>query len=105
MPDNFVTAGHCLLKNRPIITTSKTKIEDNNTRLGDVQMPSGTVKWFNTAKGFGFIAPDEGGADVFVHISAVEQSGLTGLADDEKVTYELIDGRDGRDMAGNIVKG
>lgn len=68
-------------------------------------MPSGTVKWFNTAKGFGFIAPDEGGADVFVHISAVEQSGLTGLADDEKVTYDLIDGRDGRKMAGNLAKG
>ena len=67
-------------------------------------MPTGTVKWFNTAKGFGFIAPDEGGADVFVHISAVEQSGITGLADDEKVTYVLIDGRDGRQMAGNISK-
>ena len=68
-------------------------------------MPTGTVKWFNTAKGFGFIAPDEGGADVFVHISQVERSGLTGLADNEKVTYELIDGRDGRQMAGNLVKG
>lgn len=67
-------------------------------------MPTGTVKWFNTAKGFGFIAPDGGGADVFVHISAVERSGLTGLADNEKVTYELIDGRDGRQMAGNLVK-
>lgn len=68
-------------------------------------MPSGTVKWFNTSKGFGFIAPDEGGADVFVHISAVEQSGLTGLTDNEKVTYDLIDGRDGRKMAGNLAKG
>ena len=68
-------------------------------------MPTGTVKWFNTAKGFGFIAPDEGGADVFVHISQVERSGLTGLADNEKVTYDLIDGRDGRKMAGNISKG
>jgi CspA family cold shock protein len=52
-------------------------------------MPSGTVKWFNQTKGFGFIAPDDGGADVFVHISAVEQSGLTGLSDDQKVDYEL----------------
>ena len=67
-------------------------------------MPKGTVKWFNTAKGFGFIAPDEGGPDVFVHISAVERSGLTRLADDEKVSYELIDGRDGRQMAGDLVK-
>jgi CspA family cold shock protein len=67
-------------------------------------MPNGTVKWFNTTKGYGFIAPDGGGADIFVHISAVEQSGLTGLADDQKVTFELIEGRDGRKMAGNIAK-
>ncbi|MBQ1202389.1 MAG: cold-shock protein [Loktanella sp.] len=67
-------------------------------------MPSGTVKWFNTTKGFGFIAPDDGGSDIFVHISAVEQSGLTGLADNQKVTFDLIDGRDGRKMAGNLVK-
>ena len=48
-------------------------------------MPSGTVKWFNTTKGYGFIAPEDGGKDVFVHISAVERSGLTGLADNQKV--------------------
>lgn len=65
-------------------------------------MPSGTVKWFNTTKGFGFIAPDDGGSDVFVHISAVERSGLTGLADNLKVEYELIEGRDGRQMAGDL---
>jgi len=65
-------------------------------------MASGTVKWFNTTKGFGFIAPDDGGNDVFVHISAVEQSGLTGLADNQKVEFELQDGRDGRQMAGNL---
>jgi CspA family cold shock protein len=65
-------------------------------------MPSGTVKWFNATKGFGFIAPEDGGNDVFVHISAVERSGLTGLADDQKVTFDLEDGRDGRKMAGNI---
>ncbi len=62
-------------------------------------MPTGTVKWFNTTKGFGFIAPDDGDKDVFVHISAVERSGLTGLADDQKVEYGLEDGRDGRQMA------
>ncbi len=67
-------------------------------------MPSGTVKWFNTTKGYGFIAPDDGGSDIFVHISAVEQSGMTGLADDQKITYDLIDGRDGRQMAGNLAK-
>jgi cold shock protein len=65
-------------------------------------MPTGTVKWFNTTKGFGFIAPDDGGKDVFVHISAVEASGLTGLADNQKVSYELQDGRDGRQMAGDL---
>lgn len=65
-------------------------------------MPIGTVKWFNTTKGYGFIAPEEGGKDVFVHISAVEQSGLTGLADNQKVSFELIEGRDGRQMAGDI---
>ena len=65
-------------------------------------MASGTVKWFNTTKGFGFIAPDEGGKDVFVHISAVERAGLTGLADNQKVTYDIETGRDGRENASNI---
>ncbi|CUH54391.1 cold-shock protein [Shimia sp. R11_0] len=62
-------------------------------------MATGTVKWFNTTKGFGFIAPEDGGKDVFVHISAVERSGLTGLADNQKVSYELQAGRDGRESA------
>ncbi|WP_272010220.1 cold-shock protein [Roseovarius sp. ZX-A-9] len=65
-------------------------------------MPTGTVKWFNTTKGYGFIAPDDGGKDVFVHISAVERSGLTGLSDDQKVSFDLEEGRDGRQMAANI---
>ncbi len=65
-------------------------------------MATGTVKWFNTTKGFGFIAPDEGGKDVFVHISAVERSGLQGLADDQKVSYELAAGRDGRESAESL---
>jgi len=65
-------------------------------------MPNGTVKWFNPTKGFGFIAPDEGGKDVFVHISAVERAGLTGLADDQKVSYDLESGRDGRESASNL---
>ncbi len=68
-------------------------------------MPKGTVKWFNSAKGYGFIAPEEGGKDIFVHISAVESSGLDGLADDEPVEFELVEGRDGRQMAGNLRKG
>ena len=65
-------------------------------------MPNGTVKWFNTKKGFGFIEPEDGGKDVFVHITAVEASGLAGLEDNQKVTYELEEGRDGRQMAGDL---
>ncbi|MCB1338065.1 MAG: cold-shock protein [Maritimibacter sp.] len=65
-------------------------------------MATGTVKWFNATKGFGFIAPDEGGKDVFVHISAVERAGLTGLKDDQKIEYELESGRDGRQSAGAL---
>ena len=65
-------------------------------------MPNGTVKWFNTKKGFGFIEPEDGGKDVFVHISAVEASGLAGLEDNQKVTYEMQEGRDGRQMAGDL---
>lgn len=65
-------------------------------------MATGTVKWFNTTKGYGFIAPDDGGKDVFVHISAVERSGLTGLADNQKVNFELQEGRDGRQSATDL---
>ncbi|MEO0938857.1 MAG: cold-shock protein [Pseudomonadota bacterium] len=65
-------------------------------------MPTGTVKWFNTDKGYGFIAPETGGKDVFVHIRAVERSGLSGLADNQKVSYEIEAGRDGRESAGNL---
>ncbi|RPE70997.1 putative cold-shock DNA-binding protein [Pacificibacter maritimus] len=65
-------------------------------------MPTGTVKWFNTTKGFGFIAPDGGGSDVFVHISAVERAGMTGLADNQKISFELSEGRDGRSSATDL---
>ncbi|MGB3688880.1 MAG: cold-shock protein [Jannaschia helgolandensis] len=66
-------------------------------------MAVGTVKWFNATKGFGFIAPDDGGKDIFVHISAVEQAGLTGLRDNQKIQFELRDGRDGRTSATDLV--
>ena len=62
-------------------------------------MATGTVKWFNETKGYGFIAPEDGGKDVFVHIRALEQSGLRRLADNQKVSYELQSGRDGRESA------
>ena len=67
-------------------------------------MSSGTVKWFNTAKGFGFIQPDDGGSDVFVHISAVEQAGLRGLNEGDLVSFELEqDRRSGKLSAGQLV--
>lgn len=65
-------------------------------------MTTGTVKWFNPVKGFGFIAPDDGGADAFVHISAVESAGLDRLNEGQKVEYELVQGRDGRAAAENL---
>jgi len=65
-------------------------------------MATGTVKWFNSTKGFGFIAPDDGGKDVFVHISAVERAGLKGLNDNQKIAFEMQAGRDGRSSAGDL---
>lgn len=66
-------------------------------------MPSGTVKWFNAQKGYGFIQPATGGPDVFVHISAVERAGMNGLADGQKVSFEIVqDKRTGKSSAGNL---
>ncbi|QBR71755.1 cold-shock protein [Beijerinckiaceae bacterium] len=66
-------------------------------------MTTGTVKWFNPDKGYGFIQPDDGGKDVFVHISAVEQSGLRNLQEGQKINYEVIaDKRTGKSAAGNL---
>ena len=64
-------------------------------------MASGTVKWFNATKGFGFIQPDNGGKDVFVHISAVERAGLNGLNEGQKITYDVVSER-GKDAAANL---
>ncbi len=66
-------------------------------------MSVGSVKWFNPTKGFGFIQPEDGSKDVFVHISAVERAGLSTLNDGQKVEYELTPGRDGRSSAENLV--
>ena len=65
-------------------------------------MPTGKVKWFNNAKGFGFIEPDEGGNDVFVHITALQAAGIETLNEDDAVSFDLEEGRDGRSAAGNI---
>ena len=65
-------------------------------------MATGTVKWFNATKGFGFSQPEDGSKDVFLHISAVEGAGLQSPADGQKIEYELESGRDGRSSAGNI---
>ncbi|MBB4566724.1 cold-shock protein [Rhizobium leucaenae] len=66
-------------------------------------MNTGTVKWFNAAKGFGFIQPDSGSTDVFVHISAVERAGLRSLADGQKITYDIVqDRKSGKSSADNI---
>lgn len=65
-------------------------------------MSTGTVKWFNGQKGYGFIQPDDGSKDVFVHISAVERAGLNGLNEGQKVTYELERGQQGKVSAGNL---
>jgi cold shock protein len=67
----------------------------------DTDMASGTVKWFNAQKGFGFIQPDSGGKDVFVHISAVERAGLNGLNEGQKISYEVQEER-GKQSAGNL---
>ena len=64
-------------------------------------MSNGTVKWFNPTKGFGFIAPDEGGADVFVHVSAVKGAGLNSLDEGQRVSYELIN-KNGKTSGDNL---
>jgi CspA family cold shock protein len=65
-------------------------------------MTQGTVKWFNAAKGYGFIAPDDGSKDAFVHISAMERAGLTSLAEGQRVQYELQNGKNGKPSAENL---
>jgi CspA family cold shock protein len=66
-------------------------------------MPTGTVKWFNGQKGFGFIQPDAGGPDVFVHVSAVERAGMNGLNEGQKLSYEIVqDKRTGKSSAGDL---
>jgi CspA family cold shock protein len=65
-------------------------------------MATGTVKWFNPTKGYGFIQPEGGGGDVFVHISAVERAGLSTLNENQKIEYEIVTGRNGKSSAENL---
>ncbi len=65
-------------------------------------MATGTVKWFNPAKGYGFIVPEDGSKDVFVHISAVESAGLSSLSEGQKVSYDVQSGKNGKSSAGNL---
>ncbi len=65
-------------------------------------MPTGTVKWFNVTKGYGFIEPEDGGKDIFVHITAVQRSGMEGLNEGQKIRYELEEGRNGRMAATDL---
>ena len=87
------------LKDLAARTGSNAAVGEPKWRKG---MATGTVKWFNSTKGFGFIAPDGGGNDIFVHISAVERAGLTTLNDNQKVSFEMQEGRDGRSSAGDL---
>ena len=68
-----------------------------------IEMPTGTVKWFNATKGYGFIQPSDGSKDAFVHISAVERAGLNSLREGQKVEYEMVPGRNGKSAAENLV--
>ncbi len=71
-------------------------------QLWETFMSTGTVKWFNATKGFGFIQPEDGSADVFVHISAVERAGMNNLQEGQKLSYELESGRNGKTSAVNL---
>ncbi len=73
-----------------------------NPRLEEITMATGTVKWFNPAKGYGFIEPEDGSKDVFVHSSAVESAGLSSLSEGQKVSYELQPGQNGKSSAQNL---
>tara|TARA_B100001123_G_C15179185_1_gene974629 strand:- start:618 stop:869 length:252 start_codon:yes stop_codon:yes gene_type:complete len=75
-------------------------VKRNNN--GDTYMTTGTVKWFNPTKGYGFIEPEEGGSDVFVHISAVERAGMQTLQEGQKINFDVVEGQNGKSAAENL---
>ena len=104
--DDLAQAPYALIADDiPFISTSMKRTQDIAFRKAKEihNMATGTVKWFNATKGYGFIAPENGGNDVFVHISAVEKSGLSGLEEGDKVEFEeQKDRRSGKMSAGNL---
>jgi CspA family cold shock protein len=89
----------CMLQGGNARIASAPSSPKGNTVMASI---NGTVKFFNTTKGFGFITPDNGGKDHFVHISAVQRSGIDGLYENDKVSYDVETGRDGRESAVNL---
>lgn len=105
LADLFIKSAE-LCNNISIIRVEMDANSRPSNLRGSVQehiMSTGTVKWFNAQKGFGFIQPDDGGIDVFVHVSAVERAGLVGLAEGQKIAYEIVaDRRTGKQSAGDL---
>jgi cold shock protein len=85
----------------PFLKTTLTSDERWFVQIKEAMMATGTVKWFNPTKGYGFIQPQNGGRDVFVHISAVERAGLSSLNEGQTIEYELVSNR-GKEAAENI---
>jgi len=99
LPATELRRGHLLLSLLTALWLPTTISGVGHPRVEDDIMVTGTVKFFNAQKGFGFITPDTGGKDIFVHISAVERAGMTNLNDGQKVSFEVENGRDGRASA------
>jgi CspA family cold shock protein len=91
-----------MMRGRPGVTSHSLRARGTGYLTEGFSMAKGTVKWFNTEKGYGFIQPADGGKDIFVHITAVQAAGLQTLKDNQPIEYELIDGRDGRKSAGQL---